>query len=41
MNRFFYYLIRYLKGIKLIIKASLQLKKYKVGTFLLYGTKEN
>ena len=36
MNRFIYYLTRYLKGIKLIIKASLQLKKYKVGTFLLY-----
>ena len=36
MSRFIYYLIRYLKGIKLIFKASLQLKKYKAGFFLLY-----
>ena len=35
MHRFIYYLIRYLKGIRLIIKASLQLKKYKTGFFLL------
>ena len=36
MNKFIYYLIRYLRGIRLIIKASTQLKKYKVGSFLLY-----
>lgn len=36
MSKFIYYLIRYLKGIKLIIKASLQLKSYKIGVILLY-----
>ena len=36
MSKFIYYLIRYLKGVKLIIKASLQLKNYKIGIILLY-----
>jgi predicted O-methyltransferase YrrM len=35
MNKLIYYLIRYLKGIRLILKATLQLKKYKVGAYLL------
>ena len=35
MKRFIYYLARYLKGIKLIVKASFQLREYKVGFFLL------
>ncbi len=35
MNKLIYYLIRYLKGIRLIFKASLQLKKYNTGAYLL------
>ena len=35
MNKFIYYLTRYLKGIKLIIKASFQLRENKIGLFLL------
>tara|TARA_B110000259_G_C14012005_1_gene399952 strand:- start:172 stop:921 length:750 start_codon:yes stop_codon:yes gene_type:complete len=35
MNKLIYYLIRYLKGIRLIIEATLQLKKYKTGVNLL------
>ena len=35
MNKFIYYLVRYLKGIKLIIKATFQLREYKIGFFLL------
>ena len=36
MSKFIYYLISYLIGLKLIIKASLQIKKYKIGIILLY-----
>ena len=35
MNKFIYYLTRYLKGIKLIIKSSFQLRENKIGFFLL------
>jgi 16S rRNA G527 N7-methylase RsmG len=35
MNKFTYYLTRYLKGIKLIIKSSIQLRQNKIGFVLL------
>jgi SAM-dependent methyltransferase len=35
MKKFIYYLIRYIKGIRLIFKSALQLKTYRVGVNLL------